>query len=364
MHRLRDIAINISVSLASIVLFLALFEFVVFRFIWLAADAPRLDYVNDVVRYAPHQQGVWRIRNELAAPYRINGQGWNSGVGDYARERRVGTLRIAVVGDSFIEALQVATTDSVAEVLGRNLSNDSHAVEVYRFGIGGAPLSQYVHIIEKEVASYRPDWIVVNVVHNDFDESYQFVQGRYTSSFMKFRIENGRAVGELPPTPWRATSMEFLRRTATARFFLYRWQVRPQLVVDFFLPRAAKAAATHAGVDRAPAPHPDLVAVADYGTARLAAVAKSLGASLLIVMDGDRHRIYTGDTTSPAFAYNRMMAAAASKHDVALLDLHPLFAAHWAANRRPFNFATDWHWNELGHSLAGTAIAEHIKTAR
>ena len=58
MHRLRDIAINISVSLASIVLFLALFEFVVFRFIWLAADAPRLDYVNDVVRYAPHQQGV------------------------------------------------------------------------------------------------------------------------------------------------------------------------------------------------------------------------------------------------------------------------------------------------------------------
>ena len=190
--------------------------------------------------------------------------------------------------------------------------------------------------------------------------SYQFVQGRYTSSFMKFHIENGKVVGELPPTPWRPTWTETVRQTATVRFFLYRWQVRPQLVIDFFLPRAAAAAA----VDRAPAPHPDLVAVADYGVARLAALARDLGARLLLVMDADRHRIYTGDTSSPAYGLNRMMAATAERHGVALLDLHPVFAAHWAAHRRRFNFAADPHWNELGHTLAGNAIAEHIKTAR
>ena len=38
-------------------------------------------------------------------------------LGDYARERRAGITRIAVVGDSFVEALQVASTDSLAEKL-------------------------------------------------------------------------------------------------------------------------------------------------------------------------------------------------------------------------------------------------------
>ncbi len=364
MARVRTIAINAAVVLASIVVFLALCELVVFRFIWLAADAPRLDYVDDVVRYAPHQQGIWRIRNEIAAPYRINGQGWNSGVGDYVRDKRAGTLRVAVVGDSFVEALQVASTDSLAEVLGRSLRQGGQSAEVYRFGIGGAPLSQYVHVIEREVASYRPDWIVVNVIYNDFDESYRFVQGHYTSSFMKFRVEDGKVVGDLPPTPWRATLMETARRTATARFFLYRWQVRPQLMMDVFLPRAAAAAAADSDLDRAPPPHPDFVAVADYGAARLAALAKSLGARLLLVMDADRSRIYTGDASSPVLALNRMMAAAADRQGVAFLDLHPVFAAHWAVHRRRFNFATDWHWNELGHSLVGAAVAEHIKNAR
>ena len=210
MRKLSSAAIDLSLVLGSIIVFLLFCEFIVFRFVWLASDAPRLDFVNDLVRYAPHQQGVWRVRNEVAAPFRINGQGWNSGIGDYLIERRVGTARIALVGDSYVEALQVAGTDSVAEALGRTLTQAGRPTEVYGFGISGAPLSQYVHMVEREAVRFRPDWIVVVVIHNDFDESYLFKQGRYTSSFMKFRVEDAKVTGELAPTPWRPGAIEIV----------------------------------------------------------------------------------------------------------------------------------------------------------
>jgi GDSL-like Lipase/Acylhydrolase family len=364
MRRLRDLAINLSISLASVLVFLALCEFVVFRYIWLASDAPRLDYVNGLVRYAPNQRGIWRVRDEIAAPYRINGQGWNSGIGDYLLDRRPGIARIAVVGDSYVEALQVAYDDSFAEVLGRRLKESGQATDVYRFGISGAPLSQYVYMVEREVVRYRPDWIVVLAVHNDFDESYRFKQGRYTSSFMKFQVEDGKVIGERPPAPWHPRFLETLRETATARFFLYRWQVRPHVLIDLFLPRAAGSAegpiAANVEIARVLADVRGVTAVADHAVVRLATLARGIGAQLLLVMDGDRQAIYRGDAASQALVLNRILAEAATRHGVAILDLQPIFASHWAAHHRHFNSSVDGHWNELGHLIAGNAIAARI----
>ena len=50
-------------------------------------------------------------------------------------------------------------------------------------------------MVEREVVRFRPDWIVVLLVHNDFDESFMFKPGRYTSSFLKFVLREGRVVG-------------------------------------------------------------------------------------------------------------------------------------------------------------------------
>jgi len=367
MRKLKPVTINFAVLLGSIVIFLAFCEFIVFRFIWLASDIPRLDFVSDVVRFAPHQSGVRRLRDEVAAPFAINAQGWNSGIGDYSRERRPGVARVAMVGDSFVEGLHVANTASLAEVLGRTITADRRPTEVHRFAISGAPLSQYVHMVEREVLGYRPDWIVVVVIHNDFDESFRFVQGRYTSSFMKFKVADGKVVTEIPPTPWRPDALEFLRQTATARFLLYRWQVRPQALVDFFLPAPAQAASRIAAwveIDRILALRREVEAVADHSVTRLAALSRGIGARLLLVMDSDRPAIESGSADSPAHELNRILAAAAARHGVEFLDLHPVFAAHWAMHRRRFEFNVDGHWNELGHSIVAAAIAERIREAR
>jgi hypothetical protein len=359
--RLCALAADLGLSLATLVLLFALCELVVFRFVWLASDVPANAFVDDCVRYAPDQEGVWRVRNEIAAPYRINGQGWNSGVGDYLRTGHPGVERIAIVGDSFIEALQVPYNRSAGEDLAADLRADGGNIEVYRFGISGAPMSQYLQMIERAVVHYRPDWVVVLIVHNDFDESYKFKQGRYTSSFLKLKVADGRVVGKVPPAPWHPATIEWLRQTATARFLLYRWQVRPQLLVDLFLPRARAATiAANTDVGAVLADLPGVEAVTDYLFGRMDAVVHAMGARLLLAMDGDRTAIYR-DAPSPALALNRIAAAAAARHHIPFVDLDPVFTADWRAHHRRFDFDADSHWNEHGHEVAAAAMAAALR---
>lgn len=360
MLRLRSLAANLGLSLASLVLFLAFCELVVFRVVWPGSDVPANAFVDGCVRYAPYQSGVWRVRNEIAAPYRINGQGWNSGIGDYAVARRPGIERIAIVGDSFIEALQVPYNRSVGEDLTADLAADGKQVEAYRFAISGAPMSQYLQMIEHAVVRYRPDWVVVQIVHNDFDKSYRFKAGRYTSSFLKLRVEDGRVVGEIPPSPWHPGAIEWLRQTATARFFLYRWQVRPQLLVNLLLPQAHATIAANTDITAVLADEPGVQAVTDYLFGRIDAAVHAMGARLLLTMDGDRYAIYRG-SDSPALALNRLAAATAARHHIPFLDLEPVFRADWQANHRRFDFDADGHWNEHGHKVAAAAIARTLR---
>ncbi len=360
----RELAANLGLSLGSIVLFLLICEFLVFRFVWLASDVPANAFIGGLIRYAPNQQGVWRLHDEIAAPYRINGQGWNSGIGDYRIERRPGTARIAIVGDSYIEALQVPYDGSVGEFLAAELSDAARPVEVYRFGVSGAPMSQYLEMVEREAVRYRPDWVVVQLVHNDFDESYKVVSGRYASSFMKLRIENGKITGELQPRPWSPGPSEWLRQTATARFLLSRWQVRPQLLVDLFLGRAQAADRYQANIeiDSILADAATNEAVTDYVFSRLDAVTRAAGARLLVAIDGDRRAIEMGKESRALFL-NRLAERVALARRIPFVDLQSAFAADWQSEHRRFGFDNDNHWNTHAHRIAAAAMAAGLREA-
>jgi hypothetical protein len=362
MHKFKNFLVNAGLSAATLVVCLLFCEFILFRFIWLASDVPYNDFVNGIVRYAPNQSGIWRVRNEIAAPYAINAQGWNSGIGDYKIERQPGTFRVAVVGDSFVEALQVPYDRSMGERLAAELAHDGRQVEVYRFGISGAPMSQYLNMLEREVAQYRPDLVVVVIVHNDFNESFEFVPGRYTSSFLKLRVEHGRVVVEIPPAPWVATPAEGLRHTAWARFLYYRWLVRPESLENLVTAARADNGRFSANVDpsKIAASREDMAAAADYTFGRIAAVAQAMGARLVMAMDGDRGAIYRGDANPLSLVLNRIAAEAARQHGIQFVDLHPVFATDWGINHLSFGFESDGHWNEHGHAVAAKAIVQAL----
>jgi len=374
---------NLTLTLASLAVLALLLELVVFRFVLIPSDVPGNVFVDGLVRLEPGDRGVWRVRDEIAARFEVNRQGWNSGVGDYRRARTPGTLRVAVIGDSYVEALQVDADRSLAEQLARELAGAGVAAECFRFGISAAPLSQYLHMLERAAIAYRPDVVVVVLVHNDFRESYRGTGGRYASSFLKLRVRDGAVRGEIPPAPYRRTWRDALRQTATLRYLYYRRQVTPASVIAGARALLDSASARLSGeaADRRERPQrhqanvdtravirdlPAIEAATDHLFGRLDEAAGVADARLLLVMDGHRQHIYRGadPASSKALALNRLAARVAATHGIPFLDLHPVFAADWREHGRRLEHVHDAHWNARGHALAARAVARRLLATR
>ncbi|MGB5733102.1 MAG: SGNH/GDSL hydrolase family protein [Thiohalocapsa sp.] len=373
-------AANLLLGVVTLAAFALLCEFVVFRVVLLPSDVPANFYSNGLVRLQPGAKGVWRIRDEIAAPFSINAQGWNSGAGDYELSPAFSGTGIAIIGDSYVEALQVPSTASLAEVVAGDLLDRGRSNRVYRFGISGAPLSQYVLMLERAALHYRPDWVVVLLIHNDFDESFRFHPGRYTSAFLKLRVKHGRVLGEVMPEPYVRTWRDSLRQTATARYLYFRQQITPDRIVKGLtsvlsaveptVANASAAADTTAGTPRFQAnvdtirierEWADVQAATSYLFDRLHRLTMAGSSRLLLVIDGDRQAIYRGTSQdSKALDLNRMAQQLANQKGIDFLDLHGHFADAWQKDHEHFEFRSDNHWNAAGHAVAGRAIAEFI----
>ncbi|HLA42886.1 MAG TPA: SGNH/GDSL hydrolase family protein, partial [Aggregatilineales bacterium] len=73
------------------------------------------------------------------------------------------TLRIAILGDSFIEAVQVHDEQRVSNVLQRQLDSQlpDHSFEVMNFGISNFNVGQFWLTYENYVRQYQPDFVFV-----------------------------------------------------------------------------------------------------------------------------------------------------------------------------------------------------------
>ena len=360
LRQINRLLSNLALLFVSVALFLTFCELVVFRLIFLPSDVPHNAFIEGVIRYVPEQSGIWRVKDEIHAPFAINRQGWNSAHAEYRRARTPGVDRIVIIGDSYVEALQVPVERSLAEQLEHRL--ESVPTEVYRLGISGAPLSQYLHMFEREAIQYAPDLVVLVLVHNDFNESFQFASGRITSSFLKLRLAQGRVREEILPTPYMSGPWDWLRFSATSRYLYYRQQAAP--IVSRLLSPAQAAAADHQAninIDEV-LPHiTDIEAAIDYLFGRLSGVAREQKLRLLILMNGDFETIYQGLGRSEVMMLNDLAASMALRHQIAFIDLYPRFQQHWRDHHMRFNFEVDAHWNELGHDLVAGVIEEFVR---
>jgi lysophospholipase L1-like esterase len=86
--------------------------------------------------------------------------------------KAAGTVRVAVIGDSFVYGLGVGAEDSIPaqleEILG---SRSAVPVEVLNFGIPGAQLDDLIPQLSVFVARWSPDLVVFVLFGNDLDES-------------------------------------------------------------------------------------------------------------------------------------------------------------------------------------------------
>lgn len=81
---------------------------------------------------------------------------------DHTIEKPEGTYRIAVIGDSYVEAMQVNLEDTFFSQLASNLQNKGKNVEVLSFGVGGFGTAQEYLLLRDYALKYSPDLVIVS----------------------------------------------------------------------------------------------------------------------------------------------------------------------------------------------------------
>ena len=366
--RLKHWLGNALLALRALVSTLAVVEFLLFGVFLKPDDVVANVSINGVVRYEPGRVAVFRHPDGRTSRITINKDGWNSTIERYTSTRTPGRLRIAVIGDSYVNASQVNVEDAFPEVMSRRFGEKGMAAEVFRFGMDGAPLSQYLNVLRREVLAYKPDVVLVQLIHNDFDESYRFLKTRYASSFLKIDVDESGRAHEIEPVEFRTTIADVLRSSATFRYLYYEtnlYLTLKGLVQRYFWGGQEVYDPAHivSGIDvRTLDDMPRMSRVARYIISEMGKLAETKGFKLAFSMDAVRETIYgrKDEQTQKAGTLNHIAADAASHAQLPFLDLTNMFAGDYATHKQRFEYGYDWHWDERANQLVGETLADWI----
>ena len=319
----------------------------VFRFLIPAAEMPRAILDRGVMRFDIRgpRSGLFTVGplNEGRGRWRINNDGWNSAI-DYSRDP--GRPLIAVIGDSFVEAIHVDADRNFAALLRQRLRGKA---EVYAFGFSGTPLSGYLQLVRYVRREYRPDIIVINVVHNDFAESVRSIQPRPT--FLQFD-HRGDEVFEVPPAGYRSSAVRrLLSHSAVVRYVVINCKLSRNVAR---LRRTGESEASRLLRQRA-----KIEPVVEAIFTRLRA--ENPQTSILIMMDGPRQRMYADARSQAQLRWLPALMSRLSKaHGFEFIDLEPRLRS-CTRSGQAVSFETDYHWNHAGHTIAAEAVLEALR---
>lgn len=326
-------------------------------------------------------------RQEFRIPVHFSSAGLRDR--EYPFRKPPGTVRVAWLGDSFVEALQVPFDSSAVKRLEAALNAAAPPgvrFEVLNFGVSGYGTCQQLLCLEELALRFEPDWVLSQYYANDLDDD---------ARTGLCAVDAAGVLQEVTPPAPAARA----RIAAAVKSFLYR---RSQLAVFVHSRRrrtmgnapagnvpavARESGGTPAGgcpgrhrtlesrlTLRAAPPDADAAVQQHAATwARMRDVSAAHGARFLGVVGVSRPQIEPAEFDAglaangcdPA-AHDRLIppdrvAAAARARGVDVLGL--LAAFQTAVASEFLHFRIDGHWNSAGHRVAAREICEGL-TAR
>lgn len=143
-------------------------------------------------------------------PFRTNAHGLRDD--PYPYRKPAGTVRVAVIGDSYTMASGVRIEDAFHSILERRFTEEdpNHPVEFLNFGVGGYSLRHYVAVLRQKAIRYEPDLAIIafcadndqQVVGPDYASRPVTVRprrGAYFHSHLREFLQNLRAARRHAP---------------------------------------------------------------------------------------------------------------------------------------------------------------------
>jgi len=170
-----------------------------------------LIYKGDRDRGAALTPGVegW-IRTEGESFVKINSQGLRDR--EHTEEKPDGVYRIAVLGDSYAEAIHVDMKDTFWSGLERNLGKcpifNDYQIEVINLGVSGYSTAQELITLRRHVWKYSPDMVLLAFFQgNDVEDNSRSLTDRIYRPF--FNLKDGKLIKDVSfrDTEYYAKSM-------------------------------------------------------------------------------------------------------------------------------------------------------------
>lgn len=355
-------------------------------------------------RLIPNATGRWR-RACFDVPIRINSQGLRDV--EHPIQKPPETERIAVLGDSIAEALQVPLEESFPRRLEEllNAAGRRPRGEVINFGVSGYGSDQEYLVLKTRAAAYQPDVVVLAfTIGNDVRNNSPRLE-RQMSSYPKpfFRLDAGGHLVHVPIPAAEQSAAGILAKIkgglrALRLYDLAVGWVRTHPSVVAFLAKvglvqAAEAPPPHPGeegqgvgpnmayVDASvylSNPGPDWEEAWGVTEALIRVIrteAEHMGARFVLVSIPPPLELATSeallkelpDYTPARYDLDRPRARLkrlAEAEGLEYISMYDVFAADLRARQQPLEsiyFWCDGHLNPRGHHLVAQAIAERLR---
>ena len=356
---------------------------------------------------APGVEGWYRKEGE--AYVRVNGDGLRDR--EHAKQKRPGVVRVALLGDSYAEALQVAQEAAFWSVAESRLRSSCGAlagreVEFVNFGVSGYGTAQELFTLRERVWPYAPDVVLLAVTtNNDLTDNTRALKG--TNEIPYFVLRGDRLVLDDsfrrdPAFRWRRSLPSRAGRWLRARLRFAQAVHEGHAAVKSALAarreRAALARARESAAATQPAPPAEAPPPAELGTANMVyaepsdevwrgawRVTEALVATMHREVSERGARFVVATLSNPIQAHPDPSAREAFARRLGVSDLFYPERRFKALGEREgfpvFNLAPDLqayaerhkvflhgfppdpgngHWNETGHRVAGHLLAEKL----
>jgi hypothetical protein len=322
------------------------------------ASAMRVQPVNaakPVYHFAPNRDFVFSRGANFALVNR--GHVNNAGFVNDQDYRKDDTPLLAVIGDSYIEALMVPYAETLH---GRLATANAGKLKVYSFGASGAPLSQYLVWARHAVQAYGASRLIINVVGNDFDES--LAAYRTGHGFWHY-VPDANNDLRLRLFAYRPTvAGKIAAASALGRYLAFNLEIGQRWLElrALMFGGPAMAAPRYAGNTSADTSEPrmgDSLAAVEAFFRDLPGMTGLPPDRILFTLDGLRYPDVAAAARGTYFDLMRQAfrrKAAALGYDA--LDLDEAFFERHRRTGELFEFPGDAHWSGIGHGVVFDAV--------
>ncbi len=326
--------------------------------------------------------GIWMDDPHNSRPY-IN----SFGMYDSHRQlqKQPGQLRIAMLGDSFVNGAHVGLGYRMSDLIDGSLGDKA---EVLNFGIFSVGTVQELFIYKSKVRQFEPDIVILGFLPcNDINNNNMKIQLSSEYAFLKcapycIKTNGGDFQYRLPEEKFSTqTKAFFLPSPILLQRFIKLLDQISQTVQEDKRPlwgRPWPAKYVSFGVYGPPV-HEEWEKAWDITEHTLLVLKDEVerdGAEFLLVIltntvqivpNTEEHILKLTGIVPPEdfdvdYPTNRLVEFAAS-HDIKCINLLPVFRKFAKGHnlQEPyFSFKNDGHWSRLGHSVAAEAISKYL----